>query len=730
MPLNLKLVFGIQKNNISAMSKFKQHLFCLLTLAAAVFAAPSLAGNTAPWVRAYIEGEEITGSTLESRYTAPEDESPSPVIRWEKSDSRNGKPVLVQQGADAESYTLTDKDAGKYFRIIVGAGTKDAIESAWIGPVMTEEQAEGITNRFDSGKSYHENVADLQNELKEKLKDSVYFTVETGPLHASPYAMVRNKRTAIPENLRPFRENGKIYLNQPFIQAVFKKELPDEIMEEAGGQKAYELGNAARALKLNLWLGDENRAPVDNFRMQPMAEGLVILTPEKNVFSPVKDRDLINEAVNQLFDFKAGEEQLQWFRNAKFGMFLHWNPSSLLEREISWERNAVRPRDSASGHKNIVDFEYDSAYRNFNPRQYDPRKWMSIAKKSGMKYAVLTTKHHDGFSNFPSGYDTYTIAATPYKKDIVGQFAAAARAAGLKVGFYYSGRDWFNPYYLTNQHYRYLEYYFGQLSELLTRYGQVDVIWFDSLGNSSLNQWDPRTMVRRIKQYQPDILINNRMNGTRGGGNKGDLLEELKGDFLTPECKLGPFNSKTPWESCMTVANIPGTHWTGNWSYTSKAKTVPLEKSIKFLINNTVKDGNLLYNIGPTPLGAFDPEQANIFLSMGKWIAPYREAIYNTRGGPYIEQPWGGSCYKTSANGKKTVYLHVSPLIAQNGKALKGSEPLFIKDLGEKFTKATVIVNGNGNGKAAKLEKEDGQYKITLPAGVTWDSLDTVIKLQ
>lgn len=115
---------------------------------------------------------------------------------------------------------------------------------------------------------------------------------------------------------------------------------------------------------------------------------------------------------------------------------------------------------------------------------------------------------------------------------------------------------------------------------------------------------------------------------------------------------------------------------------------------------------------------------------MGKWIAPYREAIYNTRGGPCIEQPWGGSCYKTSANGKKTVYLHISPLIARNGKALKGSEPLFIKDLGEKFTKATVIVNGNGNGKAARLEKEDGQYKITLPAGVTWDSLDTVIKLQ
>lgn len=718
-----------RSRSISVMHHINQRLFLILFLLAGI-QGTALAGNTAPWFRAYIDGEETVGTTLESRYSSPEGQSAAPVIRWEKSDSRNGKPVLVQQGKDAESYTLTDKDAGAYFRIMVGSGTRDAVASPWIGPVITEKQAESINNRFDSGKPYHENVAELQNELKEKLKNAIYFTVGTGKLHGSPYAMVRNQRIALPEDMRPFRENGKIYLNHPFIRAVFNKELPDDIMEEAGGQKAYELENAARALNLRPWLGDKEKAPVPSFRMQPMAEGLVVLSPEKNVFSPVRDRDLINEAVNQLFDFKAGDEQLQWFRNAKFGMFLHWNPSSLLEREISWERNAARPKDSASGHKNTVDVGYDSAYRNFNPRQYDPGKWMSVAKKSGMKYAVLTTKHHDGFSNFPSAYDTYTIAAAPYQKDIVGPFAAAAHAAGLKLGFYYSGRDWYHPCYLTGQHYRYLECYFGQVTELLTRYGQVDILWFDSLGSSSLNQWDPRTMMRRIKQYQPDILVNNRMNGTRGGGNKEDLADDLKGDFLTPECKLGPFNDKTPWESCMTVADIPGTRWTGNWSYTSKAEVKPVETSIKFLINNTVKDGNLLYNIGPTPLGTLDPKQAQTFLAMGQWIATYREAIYNTRGGPYVEQPWGGSCYKTDRGGNKTIYLHVSPLIAKNGQGPKGSEPLFIKDIGATFAKASVIVAGSHNGKRARLEKEDGRYKITLPAGMTWDRLDTVIKLQ
>lgn len=165
--------------------------------------------------------------------------------------------------------------------------------------------------------------------------------------------------------------------------------------------------------------------------------------------------------------------------------------------------------------------------------------------------------------------------------------------------------------------------------------------------------------MRRIKQYQPDILINNRMNGTRDGRNKEDLADDLKGDFPTPECKLGPFNDKTPWESCMTVADIPG-----------------------------------------------------------------------TRGGPYVEQPWGGNCYKTDRRGNKTIYLHVSPLIAKNGQGPKGSEPLFIKDIGATFAKASVIVAGSHNGKAARLEKEDGRYKMTLPAGMTRDWLDTVIKLQ
>lgn len=419
----------------------------LLVLSAATMGVVAAdAADTLPWLRPYIDGEEVVGTTLYGRYSADEG-ADVPVIRWEKSDSRTGKPVLVRQGRDADTLELKPADAGKYVRIVVGAGTKQAVTSPWIGPTLTKEQAESIVNRFDPSRPYPANVAALQSELKEKLKDAVYLTVDSGDLHGSPYAMVRNERRALPEDLRPIIQNGKVYFNEACVRLLFDKEMPEFIMEEAGGQKAYEIGAIARELNMHLWLGDEHKAPTPNFRLAHMGEGLVVFSPSKEVFSPVADRDLINEAVNQLFDYKANDEQLKWFRDAKFGLFLHWNPSSILEREISWERQAARPKDSASGHKNVVDFTYDSVYRRFNPKMYDPAKWMAVAKKSGMKYAVLTAKHHDGFCNFPSIWDTYTVTRTPYGKDIVGQFAAAVHAAGLKLGFYYSGRDWIHPYY-------------------------------------------------------------------------------------------------------------------------------------------------------------------------------------------------------------------------------------------------------------------------------------------
>lgn len=268
------------------------------------------AADTLPWLRPYIDGEEVVGTTLYGRYSADEG-ADVPVIRWEKSDSRTGKPVLVRQGRDADTLELKPADAGKYVRIVVGAGTKQAVTSPWIGPTLTKEQAESIVNRFDPSRPYPANVAALQSELKEKLKDAVYLTVDSGDLHGSPYAMVRNERRALPEDLRPIIQNGKVYFNEACVRLLFDKEMPEFIMEEAGGQKAYEIGAIARELNMHLWLGDEHKAPTPNFRLAHMGEGLVVFSPSKEVFSPVADRDLINEAVNQLFDYKANDEQLK-----------------------------------------------------------------------------------------------------------------------------------------------------------------------------------------------------------------------------------------------------------------------------------------------------------------------------------------------------------------------------------------------------------------------------------
>lgn len=683
------------------------------------------------WVRPYINGEEIVGATLQSIYSTPENNTDKPHIRWERSKMRNGTPTLVQESKQASSYTLTQNDVGWYFRIIVGQN-QEAVKSAWIGPVITTEQAGEIHSYFNHKKSYNENILQLQKTLDHKLKNAIYFTVNHEHLHGSPYAMVNNQRVAFTNKTRPIVFEKKIYVPLEFITRWTQIQVPQEDITVIKGGKMCEIEKLASLMNFQLWEGNKNQSPMDNFRLAHMGEGLVILSPIEDIFVAVKDRDLINEATNQLFDFLATKQQMQWFRDAKFGMFLHWDPSSIAEAEISWDRKANRPNDSANkGYNNAIDFEYDTLYKKFKPTQYNPKEWMSIAKKSGMKYAVLTTKHHASFCNFPSQYDTYTIAESPYKKDIVGMFAHAAHEAGLRLGFYYSERDWYHPYYLTNQHYRYLEYFTGQLKELLTRYGQIDVLWFDGIGNSSLNEWDARTVIRRVKQYQPDIVINNRMFPARGRGQQNkEMFADLKGDFDTPECTLGEFNDVHPWESCMTVANVPNTGWTGSWSYSSKAKLVPIEKSIKYLINNVVKDGNLLYNIGPTPTGILDRAQADIFLQMGQWLKTYAEAIYKTRGGPYINQPWGGSCHKLGKNGKKIVYVHVSPLIAQSGKMLTGNAILELDVQDHQFTQATVIVEGSYNGKKAQLEKTENKYKITLPSGMTWDKLDTVIKLQ
>jgi alpha-L-fucosidase len=290
------------------------------------------------------------------------------------------------------------------------------------------------------------------------------------------------------------------------------------------------------------------------------------------------------------------DERMQWFRDAKFGMFIHWGPCSVGEKEIGWGRNANRPWDiNGVQTPRTEDPVYDNYYKQFNPTKYNADEWVRFAKESGMKYMVLIAKHHDGFAQFDTKVSGYNIMASPYAKDIVRAYADACHKQGMKLGLYYSTRDWYHPDYLVGDNKKYDEFYRAQVKELLANYGAVDVMWFDHVGGRDWGKWKFDELFATMYQLQPKLIVNNRAAAFCGPETPGDR---------------GP-------EDC-----------------------------IKMLVSCTTGGGNLLLNFGPRPDGAFAEGEAKVARAMGAWLQKYGEAIYGTRGGPYRNGTWGGTCHK------------------------------------------------------------------------------------
>ena len=331
---------------------------------------------------------------------------------------------------------------------------------------------------------------------------------------------------------------------------------------------------------------------------------------------------------------KAG--RLKWWTDARFGMFIHWGLYALPARH-EWVKNAER----------MTNDQYQKYFELFNPDMWDPHEWAKMAKAAGMKYVVLTAKHHEGFCMFDSKFTDYKVTNTPYGKDVVKEYVEAFRAEGLKVGFYYSLLDWHHPDYTIDSNHpqrqtsdsayarlnkgrdmsKYREYIKNQVRELLTNYGEISIIWFDfsfpGKNGKGHDDWDSQNLLKMARSLQPGIIVDDRLD-----------LENVEGgwDFTTPEqvqvSKWPEVNGKrVPWETCQTFS--------GSWGYYRDENTWKSPAQLlELLIESVSKGGNLLLNVGPTARGVFDYRAQDRLKAMGEWMKYNNRSIYGCTEAP------------------------------------------------------------------------------------------------
>lgn len=387
--------------------------------------------------------------------------------------------------------------------------------------------------------------------------------------------------------------------------------------------------------------------------------------------------------------FAAAPEERRRYFDYRFGMFIHWGPYSQASVEASWP--IMRPNPKTINF--ISETDYRRLPETFNPVKFDPKAWVRLAKAAGQRYIVFTSKHHDGFAMFDSAYTRYKITNTPYKKDIVAQLAQACREEGMPLGFYYSPPDMDHPGFRDTakpssanwngepwraEWFLYLDYMEAQLRELLIRYGDVLVIWFDGLGHQE--KYDGLRFHKLIRELQPGAVINNRIG--------------VSGDFDTPEQFVPKSVSGTsrPWETCMTINRT--------WAYNKHDTNYkPATQLIRTLVDVTSKGGNFLLNVGPTPEGSIQPEFEERLLVIGEWMKTNGEAIYGTTSGPLQGLPFG----RTTAKGK-TVYLHVFDWPAGGNLELNG------------LTAPVASVRLLKGSQSLKFTQRNGRLAIDAPA--------------
>jgi alpha-L-fucosidase len=405
--------------------------------------------------------------------------------------------------------------------------------------------------------------------------------------------------------------------------------------------------------------------------------------------------------------------RMKWWREARFGMFIHWgvyavpagtwNGQQIKKSGGEWIMNRAR----------IPVAEYRKLTAQFNPTKFDADAWVALAKEAGMKYIVITAKHHDGFAMYGSKVDGFNIKdATPWKRDPLKELAAASKKAGIKLGFYYSqAQDWSHPGgqeaggpWDKSAQDGDMDAYLDkvavpQVKELLSNYGPVAVLWWDTPIGMTPERGEKFLPLLKL---QPGIVMNDRLMKGRHFG-----------DFKTPEQRIPTPGEKADqdWETCMTMNRT----W-GYRSYDDEWKST--EALVRNLIDIASKGGNYLLNVGPTAEGVIPDPSVKRLHEIGAWMKVNREAIYGTTGSPFKEVPeWGRVTQKVGPRGT-TLFLHVFSW-PKDGK-------LVVPGLRNKVASATVLLDGK---KLTVSKGEDGGAVVAVPAAAP-DPLSTTIVLK
>lgn len=336
----------------------------------------------------------------------------------------------------------------------------------------------------------------------------------------------------------------------------------------------------------------------------------------------------------------AAAERMAWWRDARFGMFIHFGLYSTLGGE--WKGKAVGSHEWIRNNAKIPHDEYIRLVGQFNPTALDADAWVRAAKDAGQKYVVLTTKHHEGFALFDSKVTSYDVMGTPYQRDIVRGVARACRKHDMRIGWYYSIMDWYHPDYLPRRDWesrvatdadftRYLTFMRAQLRELLTNYGDISVLWFDGQWERTWTHAIATSLADYCRGLAPDVIINDRVDV--GVPKEADPSYRKAGDYTTPELMVPEKGMPgVDWETCMTMNE--------NWGYSKfdhNYKSVPTLVSL--LVETASKGGNLLLNVGPMGDGRIPQESLDGLKGMGAWMRVNSRAIYGSGATPFASAP-------------------------------------------------------------------------------------------